>query len=55
MANNNNLNQLTKKSDGVAKTIQEIEEEFLISSFQHGSVVTGGRGGDLQPEIIERI
>src|SRR2546423_14040086 len=33
LGNTNNLNQLTKKPDGTAKTIQEIEEEFLISTF----------------------
>ncbi|CAI2162420.1 10700_t:CDS:2 [Funneliformis geosporum] len=52
LGNTNNLNQLTKKPSGEAKTIQEIEEEFLISAFQPSR---SGIGGTLPPEIIERI
>jgi predicted nucleic acid-binding Zn-ribbon protein len=51
--NNNNLNQLTKKPDGRLKTIQEIEEEFLISAFSKQPDV--GISQTLPPEIIERI
>src|ERR1700734_2063201 len=55
LGNTNNLNQLTKKPGGGAKTIQEIEEEFLISAFQSGQSPIGGIGGTLPPEVIERI
>src|SRR5262249_60333475 len=54
LGNTNNLNQLTKKPGGGAKTIQEIEEEFLISAFQPEQSPTGGVGGGLSPEVIER-
>jgi len=52
--NTNNLNQLTKKPDGTGKTIQEIEEEFLISAFnpnQSGISVSK----TISPEVIERV
>ncbi|RIA78866.1 hypothetical protein C1645_842182, partial [Glomus cerebriforme] len=55
LGNTNNLNQLTKKPGGGAKTIQEIEEEFLISAFQSGQSPVGGIDGGLSPEVIERI
>nr|CAG8558282.1 14958_t:CDS:2 [Entrophospora candida] len=32
--NTNKLSQLTRRTDGTARTIQEIEEDFLISAFQ---------------------
>ncbi|KLL02016.1 MAG: hypothetical protein MRERC_5c028 [Mycoplasmataceae bacterium RC_NB112A] len=50
----NNLNHLTKKPSGVAKTIQEIEEEFLINTFPPGKSPNGICGG-LSSEVIERI
>lgn len=55
LGNPNNLNQLTKKPGGGTKTIQEIEEEFLISAFQPGQSPVGGVDESLPPEIIERI
>src|ERR1700722_4295563 len=51
LGNTNNLNQLTRKPGGGAKTIQEIEEEFLISAFQSGQSPIGGVGGTLPPEV----
>ena len=53
--NANNLNQLTKKPDGTTKTIQEIEEQFLISAFQPSQSPVGGIEGKLPSEVIERI
>jgi hypothetical protein len=54
--NNSNLNQLTKKPGGTAKTISEIEEEFLISAYSPKSAPnTVIIGETLPPEVIERI
>ncbi|RHZ36372.1 S16 family serine protease [endosymbiont GvMRE of Glomus versiforme] len=55
LGNTNNLNQLTKKPSGDAKTIQEIEEEFLISALGSGHYPTNNINEKLPPEIIERI
>lgn len=52
--NADNLNQLTRKSNGATKTIQEIEEEFLISAFnpnQSNNFINQS----LPSEVIEKI
>ncbi|CAJ0641603.1 636_t:CDS:2, partial [Entrophospora sp. SA101] len=55
LGNADNLNKLTKKSDGTAKTIEEIEEEFLISAISSPKP-TGSESasGTLPPEIIDK-
>ncbi|CAG8561845.1 9540_t:CDS:2, partial [Ambispora leptoticha] len=57
LGNANNLNQLTKKPGGDTKTIQEIEEEFLISAFNPNQSPVGGISGTLPPEeeLLEKI
>ncbi|KLL02981.1 MAG: hypothetical protein MRECE_34c008 [Mycoplasmataceae bacterium CE_OT135] len=56
MGNADNLNKLTKKSDGTAKTIEEIEEEFLISAISPPKPTgSGSVGGTLPPEIIDKV
>ncbi|RHZ36019.1 hypothetical protein [endosymbiont GvMRE of Glomus versiforme] len=54
LGNTNNLNQLTKKPGGGVKTIQEIEEEFLIS-FNPDNSPKSNVSEKLPSEIIERI